>query len=310
MNRKGITLIALVITVVVLLILAGTAVTIGLNGGDLFKHTNNAVNKWNNGVKREDIAIRELLLYYNKKTASGNVATFSDGASDLAIDNVTIAIEPIQEGAGEPSPENPQSIEGWTEVNIYHSGENRDNYETLNISLPQEAGIVYGGTLDITNGTLTVTGIKYVLNNETQWRMQLRGNGATGVYFYKELRDEPLLCAHSAGQWNNINMVEKYTHGVIENSWSSVGNNAWVYAANDTTTVLRISFSDDMNIDSVEKLNDWIDSQDEVAIYYPIKNSITYNVTPEEIKMLSGTNNLWSDAGDTSVVYKAEESQN
>ncbi len=58
-TKKGITLIALVITVVVLLILAGTAVTIGLSGGDLFGHANNAVEKWNTRVAEEN-AINEV----------------------------------------------------------------------------------------------------------------------------------------------------------------------------------------------------------------------------------------------------------
>ena len=63
MNRKGITLIVLVITVVVLLILAGTAVTIGLNGGDLFEHTDSATGKWNDASFKEQIVLSVLSSY-------------------------------------------------------------------------------------------------------------------------------------------------------------------------------------------------------------------------------------------------------
>ncbi|MBR6033853.1 MAG: hypothetical protein IKP28_03845 [Clostridia bacterium] len=52
--KRGITLIALVITVIVLLILAGTAISMGINGDGLFSKTDNAVKKWNNQVSIEN----------------------------------------------------------------------------------------------------------------------------------------------------------------------------------------------------------------------------------------------------------------
>ncbi len=59
--ERGITLVALVITVIVLLILAGATVTIALQGGDLFEHSNNAVNKWNEGVRIENETYENLM---------------------------------------------------------------------------------------------------------------------------------------------------------------------------------------------------------------------------------------------------------
>ena len=53
-NRKGITLIALVITVIVLLILAGAAVSIGLNGENVFSKANEAKTEWNVKVAQEN----------------------------------------------------------------------------------------------------------------------------------------------------------------------------------------------------------------------------------------------------------------
>ena len=59
-NAKGITLIALVITIIVLLILAGAAVSIGLNGGDVFNRANQAKTEWNAKVAEEDAKIKEI----------------------------------------------------------------------------------------------------------------------------------------------------------------------------------------------------------------------------------------------------------
>ena len=60
-ENSGITLIALVITIVVLLILASTAVTIGLNGGELFEKTENSVSKWNEKVANEETSVQNAL---------------------------------------------------------------------------------------------------------------------------------------------------------------------------------------------------------------------------------------------------------
>ena len=58
--NKGITLVALVITVIVLLILAGTAVSIAVNGGDLFGKTQNAVTKYNAKAGEQNETVTEL----------------------------------------------------------------------------------------------------------------------------------------------------------------------------------------------------------------------------------------------------------
>ena len=52
-NQKGITLVSLVITVIVLLILAGVAITIAVNSDGIFGKTNQAKNEWANAIKDE-----------------------------------------------------------------------------------------------------------------------------------------------------------------------------------------------------------------------------------------------------------------
>ena len=60
-NERGITLIALIITVIVLLILAGTAVSIAINGGDIFTRANEAKTSWNSKVSTEESEINNAL---------------------------------------------------------------------------------------------------------------------------------------------------------------------------------------------------------------------------------------------------------
>ena len=60
-NERGITLIALIITVIVLLILAGTAVSIAINGGNIFNRTAEAREAWNTAVNNENSTINNYL---------------------------------------------------------------------------------------------------------------------------------------------------------------------------------------------------------------------------------------------------------
>ena len=58
--KHGITLIALVITIIVLLILAGVSINVVFNQGDLFGKANNAVEKWNNKIAEEENLINTI----------------------------------------------------------------------------------------------------------------------------------------------------------------------------------------------------------------------------------------------------------
>lgn len=74
-NQKGITLIALVITVIVLLILAGTAITIALNGSNIFEKSNTAVQRANEKAANQNANITELETTFNTYYNQYNSAT-------------------------------------------------------------------------------------------------------------------------------------------------------------------------------------------------------------------------------------------
>lgn len=58
------------------------------------------------------------------KSASGVVATFSDGADNLPLKSLVVDINPVQSGAGDPSPSNIRPISGWNGVNLTRCGKN------------------------------------------------------------------------------------------------------------------------------------------------------------------------------------------
>lgn len=57
-------------------------------------------------------------------SASGAIASFEDGADGMPLKSLTVNIEPVQEGSGDPSPENVRPITGWTGCNVTRTGKN------------------------------------------------------------------------------------------------------------------------------------------------------------------------------------------
>lgn len=57
-------------------------------------------------------------------SASGAVAAFPDGADDIPVRDLTVTIEAVQSGTGDPSPDNVRPISGWTGANVTRTGKN------------------------------------------------------------------------------------------------------------------------------------------------------------------------------------------
>ena len=81
-------------------------------------------------------------------TASGSIASFPDGAA-MPVRDCSVAIEPVQSGSGDPSPDNVRPISGFTGLNVYGTGVNVWDEETV------------GGVLN-SNGTVTVSDARLV----------------------------------------------------------------------------------------------------------------------------------------------------
>lgn len=82
-DNRGITLIALVITIIVLLILAGVAINLGINGG-LFGQAGDAANKWKKAEKNEKDKLGEYIQdirywAYNESPLVTTITTTNHG---------------------------------------------------------------------------------------------------------------------------------------------------------------------------------------------------------------------------------------
>ena len=76
--------------------------------------------------------------------------TLKGFTAGLPDSDAILSIEPSQAGSGEPSPANVRQISGHTGIDVTESG------LIYRVSFPSSAGTVYGGTVDLGAGTLTV----------------------------------------------------------------------------------------------------------------------------------------------------------
>lgn len=75
-NQKGITLVALVVTIIVLLILAGVSLSLVAGGNGIMSKSVTAVDETNKAAAREqtELALADIVMdYYEKKYVDGNL---------------------------------------------------------------------------------------------------------------------------------------------------------------------------------------------------------------------------------------------
>lgn len=57
-------------------------------------------------------------------SASGSTASYYRTVGGLPVDDLTIDINPVQAGTGDPAPDNVRAISGWTGANVFKAGKN------------------------------------------------------------------------------------------------------------------------------------------------------------------------------------------
>lgn len=216
--------------------------------------------------------------------ASGNIAHFEDGANADAV-SVIAHIEPVQEGSGDPSPDNVRPITGHTGMNVVVSpttdAEDGTTYPT---TFPAEAGTVFGGYVDVTNGELTaemdvtdLSALTWVWDSTYEfWRTDMLSSVIKKSATISMVTDS--ICEeYKAFGYNTLQL-----------------DNSLIGFAVATTG--RVAVRNGSN--TVKPAHD---------ICYYLATPIEYNITPQQITTLLGVNNVWNDCnGSTDITYKAD----
>lgn len=159
---------------------------------------------------------------------------------------------------------------------------------TISVVFPAEAGTVYGGTLDVTTGLLTVDKAEVDLGtlNWTVATDKVRRFGATFPSNAKYVNEHTALNAISS-EYKSVPFSTLYK----EDSPSGI------FAAFSAT---RMAFRNDNFSDAAT----FKTSMSGVQLVYELATPVTYQLTPQEIRTLLGVNNIWADTGDiTKLIY-------
>lgn len=156
---------------------------------------------------------------------------------------------------------------------------------TYPISWADEAGTVYGGTLDVTTGLLTVTHYYWTENGTANW-----SKNADGSFFTRYSSPLSTQAAGSVG-WCNycpyLLTFDGVTMFARANNLMNLGK-GWgdLYA---DTTALKAAFA-----------------ATPLKVVYPLATPQTYQLTPQAVTTILGQNNIWADTGDVKVSYVAD----
>lgn len=173
-------------------------------------------------------------------------------------------------------------------------GSSASQYEpyTAERYYPISANPVYGGTLEVETGVLTVDR-GYVVFDGTGWTMYTSGK------FYSATDSLPQgnsgasvsnmfisnLYPFSGNGDSNSSAITTDKHFYAQKSY----HRAWVYDSSFTTLE---SFQAELSANNLQ-------------IVYPLATPLVYQLTPVQVKTLLGYNNIWTDSGTVEVQYLA-----
>lgn len=174
--------------------------------------------------------------------------------------------------------------------------------QTRSITFPAEAGTVYGGTLDVTSGVLTVTHKLYTFDGSENWVV---GNYSYRYEFYSTIPDGTNFRTWVDGGrgLSNIGIYDGTAHST-ESAKDYIASRTTL-ASSATGNRQHVLITPPSIATTVEELKAFLANTPE-QWYAPLQNPQTYQLTPQEIASLFGTNNLWADTGDTEVEYRAD----
>lgn len=230
--------------------------------------------------------------YPNVEAETGSIVSISDGAGGIPVKSLVVGIEPAQAGSGDPNPTNVRPISGWTGVEVTVSPTtDAEDGDTYDITFPSEAGTVYGGTLNVTTGVLTVD-------------MAIVDMGTLNWMYYSA--QKRIVAEVNSGKPANDNIGLDgacSVYKVVNTSYRLAPDKSVVIGNNFISNSYAAMVVHDEDYTDAETFKTAVSGQ---TLVFPIRTPVTYQLTPTEVTTLLGTNNVWADTGDSTVEYRAD----
>lgn len=160
------------------------------------------------------------------------------------------------------------------------------NGDTYTVSFGQT---IYGGTLNLTTGVLTATAVGVSFDGTESWSVPTPNTNP----FFRIAVDG--ACATGISSFDN-KMCSHFATATISSQTSVLGYGA--YTSSQSPEKAWLQFRPDSSIAStVEEWKAYLAAQyaagTPVQCTYPLATPQTYQLTPQEITTLLGTNNIW-----------------
>ena len=163
--------------------------------------------------------------------------------------------------------------------------------ETYPITFPSSAGTVYGGYVDPVNGKLVVDRAMDIVNDTSE--MYDNGSlayGAVQLRYVPKQTKKPASLLPYEGLMSD--MYLPYNGGKC--SINGRAANGYIY------------FNMPQGVNTIELAKAWF-GNNPTQVSYLLATPITYDLTPQQIELLTGVNNVWNDCnGSTDVEYNAD----
>ena len=167
---------------------------------------------------------------------------------------------------------------------------------TLTVDWTTEAGTVYGGTLDVTTGVLTVDRKGVSLNGTEEWS----ATSAESLDIYILTVSDAVSVANDntsiqiiSDKYKSVSAYTATHAGRVANSIAIVTNTRIFVTVPSGTYADASAFKAAL-------------ANSPLQVVYKLATPQTYQLTGQQLKTLYGTNNLFSNVGNVSVTYPAD----
>lgn len=233
----------------------------------------------------ENLAAFFVLMYNNGILAAQSGAkTFTAVGTEMTYtvpadtyDTVVLII------GADASHATPLTVDGQLQVEVGSASTAYEPYrgQVYPITWQEEAGTVYGGTLDVVSGVLTVDSYYYEVPANSVMQ------ASSGGYQYFATPNRPIGAAYSEAP------IGLYCNRLPSVMRSATRTNAWGIAYDTGVDRLQMKLQD---ITTQEDAQTWV-ANNPLQIVYKLATPQTYQLTPTEVRTIAGYNQVYSDAG-------------
>ena len=185
-------------------------------------------------------------------------------------------------------------ISGLTGLSVYVSPtQDPDDATVYNVDWTTQAGTVYGGTVDVVTGVLTVDKVAVKINGSTVKAAGITSYGTLNRFAIAYGNNMPTAnYSGSSSFCLSDKMTPSYTNTVGITTTSPEG-----YYCFQHSSAFFVSMPSS-TITSVAQANSWF-AANTPMVCYELATPVTYQLTPKQITALIGQNYIWSSNNQT-----------